>query len=133
MVGTMMKLAMVLLAASPWLSPTDAVEVEGAAKLHNWIGETAERRGMDLRGYVGGVALMRRGDLGRSVWVEVGGMWHGPFLAVDCAAREHYDGRVERGDVAELSRRWWDALGLPMAPVPVVVRFEPPDGVVRWQ
>jgi hypothetical protein len=130
----MLKLTALLLAlASPWSTPTDAVQVEGQAKLHNWIPETAEYRDMDLGRYAGGVAVMRRGDLGRVVWVEVEGRWYGPFLAVDCAAERHYAGRVAQGDVVELSARWWDLLDLPLAPVAVTVRFAPPPDGVRWQ
>jgi hypothetical protein len=129
-----------LAAASGWLSPTEEIELEGTAKIHNWIADTAEYRGYDLDGYAGGVALMAYGDLGREVWVAVDGDWHGPFLSVDCAARDHYDGRMEKGDVIEISRRWWEKLELPLDLVEVRVRFAPPPllippmrGGIVWQ
>ena len=136
----MAELVLVALATtSGWLSPTEEIELQGTAKLHNWIRDTAEYRGLDLDGYAGGVALMACGDLGREVWLQVDGAWHGPFLSVDCAARQHYRRRLERGDVVELSPRWWHRLGLPLAPVAVTVRFAPPIpaaqriGGIVWQ
>ena len=112
----------------------------------------AERRGLDLGGYLGGVAMMRAGDIGREVWVSLispsprpsprgrGGpegeeiRWIGPFLVVDCAQRAHYAGLVERGRVIELGGRAWARLGWPRRPVGVVVSFEGPEGgpAVRW-
>jgi hypothetical protein len=119
----MTKLAVLLALALAWSSPTEAPEVAGRAKIHDRIDEAAANRGMDLEGYEGGVALMARGDLGRVVWVDVGGGWTGPWLVVDVAAPEHYGGRVAQGDVVELPREAWEAWGLPLMPVPARVRF----------
>ncbi len=53
--------------------------------------EVVFNRNMDLRGYIGGVALNRAEDLGRVVWLERGSEITGPWLVVDCAqAGEHY-------------------------------------------
>ena len=64
--------------------------------------QVAENRGLSLEGYAGGVALNRRGDLGRVVWLEFDGAIDGPFLVVDCARREHYESREQRSRVVEV-------------------------------
>lgn len=49
---------------------------------------TARYRGLDLAGYVGGVATMTCGNLGKPAWLRRPGLiWEGPFLVVDCARR----------------------------------------------
>ena len=117
-------------APAEWRSPTRAEEIAGEASYYaaGIMAAVAQRRGLDLAGYRGGVALLRAGDLGREVWVMVGdsGTWAGPFLVVDCAQRIHYPGLVGRGRVIELDRADWLALGLPERPVPVVVSFAHP-------
>ena len=62
----------------------------------------AANRGMDLTGYLGGVALNRRGDLGRIVWLEWPGGIEGPFLVVDCAQERHYKRRESKRLVVEV-------------------------------
>lgn len=120
----MAQLAVLAVLASGWLTPTQESEISGRAKIHNLIPEVAANRGMSLSGHVGGVALMRRGDLGRTVWVDVGGGWTGPWLVVDVADAAHFDRRVGQRDVVELPRDAWLAWGLPLAPVPARVRFQ---------
>ena len=86
------------------------------------IQEVAANRHMDLAGYLNGVALNRRGDLGRAVWLEHDGQFYGPMLAVDCSALEDYPERLRQGYVAEIPYRLaqeWSMAG----PVPVTVHF----------
>ncbi len=49
----------------------------------------ASKRGYGLGGYRGGVALMGCGDIGAKVYIRRPGFdWDGPFLVVDCSARQ---------------------------------------------
>lgn len=120
--------------------PTEARAVSGEASYYapGVMAAVATRRGLDLDGYLGGVAMMRRGDVGREVWVLAGDSdtWTGPFLVVDCAQRAHYASLVAGDRVIELDRGSWLSLGLPEWPVPVVVSFGGPwpgAPAVRWQ
>lgn len=73
-----------------WHTPTPEW-VEGAAKFYriNLMEEVAFNRGMSLRGYVDGVALMSPSDRGATVWLKhPKGEWEGPFLVVDCTGQE---------------------------------------------
>ena len=127
--GPMLVFALVL--SSGWLTPTAEAVLEGDAKIHDLIPQVAANRGMSLGGYAGGLAAMGCGDLGRSAWLRVDGRWVGRFLVVDCAQRGHYGRRVEQGDVAELDRRTWDVLGLPLRPHPVALSFVDPRRLAR--
>lgn len=120
-----------------WWMPTTATTITGDLSYYaaGLMDRVAANRGLSLEGYAGGVALMRRGDLGRVVWLRVTGPgpgegqpWAGPFLVVDCAHPRHYAGLVKRGRAAEVSRATWLALGLPEDLVPVVLTFEDPTG-----
>ena len=63
---------------------------------------TAQWRGMDLTGFVDGVALMSPADIGLTVWLKRPGHdWEGPFLVVDAAAR---------GDIYPIVVHWNDAV-----------------------
>ena len=90
---------------NPWSVPTEEPVVCGKAKYYSpeLMDEVASNRGLNTAGYVGIVALMPRGDLGREVWLEKDGRLLGPYLVVDCAQRKHYNRRVRQGDVAEVS------------------------------
>lgn len=98
------------------------------------MAQVARYRGMDLTYYQGGVALNRRGDLGRVVWLEFDGAIEGPFLVVDCARRQHYKARLRAGYVVEVDAETalrHDFYGV--GPIPVKVFFE--DAVtctLRW-
>jgi len=122
-------MALALLALPPWNEPTAAEAVDGLATFYanDIMEQVAAYRGYD--GPLEPVALMRAGDLGRTVWVRVDGAWHGPMVAVDCARRDHYEARVAEGKVAEFSWSFWRRLGLPMRPYPVTVSFASP---FRW-
>jgi hypothetical protein len=53
---------------------------------------------------VGEIVMMRKGDLGRLVWVRYGnGKTVGPLLVIDCSNRRHFADNVEKGLVAEIS------------------------------
>lgn len=116
-----------------WRAPTSATTITGDLSYYaaGLMDRVAANRGLGLEGYAGGVVLMRRGDLGRVVWIRMAGSpgpWAGPFLVVDCANRAHYAGLVRRGRAAEVSRAMWLKWGLPEDLVPVVVTFEDPTG-----
>jgi len=85
----------------------------------------AANRGYDLDGYLGGVALNRKGDLGRAVWLEWDNAVEGPFLVVDCAQERHYHLREEQNRVVEVdaatARRHW---GYGVGPAPVKGYFD---------
>jgi len=87
----------------------------------------ADNREMNLDRFVGGVALNRRGDLGRIVWLEFNGELRGPFLVVDCSQEIHYNDRESAGYIVEVSAKFADEMGFyGVAPVPVHVHFRPP-------
>lgn len=95
------------------------------------MAEIARRQGIDLTGYLGGVALMRAGDLGRAVWILVPGpRWIGPFRVVDCSRRDHYAMNLARRRVVDLDRATWQRLGLPDDLVAVAVAFSEPGPLV---
>jgi len=65
----------------------------------------ANRRGFDLTGYKGGVAMMSPADVGKTVWLRRGwfGFWEGPYLVVDVMQRNHvYNLVVNYGEVVEV-------------------------------
>jgi len=117
------------LAAALWSTPTSDPVVEGKATYYSpgLMEQVAVNRGIDLAGYAGGVALNRRADLGRVVWLEHSGQVSGPYLVVDCAQRgAHFEERERRGLVVEVSFEQGMAWGM-MGPVPVQVLFGAPD------
>ena len=85
-------------------SSTSPSNLEGRATYYSpgLMRQVAENRGMDLSGYLGGVALNRKGDLGRVVWLEWDDAVEGPYLVVDCAKRRHYKVREWKNYVVEV-------------------------------
>lgn len=78
---------------------------------------------------IGRVALLRAGDLGRLVWIQVeDGIVEGPFQVLDVAARHHIPDLLRRNWVVdvdyETARRW----GM-RGPIEVTVFAEPPEKV----
>jgi hypothetical protein len=123
---------MPMIVTDTWSIPTpDAAIVGRATHYKAGLMETvAFRRHMSLRGYLGGVALNRKADLGRDVWIQWDdGTIEGPYLVVDCARQNHYPDRERRGYVLEV-----DA-GVAMrrgfyhgVPPSVTVHFQEPGG-----
>ena len=116
----------IIAVALVWSSRSSG-NLEGQATYYSptLMQQVAENRGLSLEGYAGGVALNRRGDLGRVVWLEFDGAIDGPFLVVDCARKEHYDSREQRSRVVEVDaqtamRREFYGVG----PVSVKVFFD---------
>lgn len=74
---------------------------------------------------VGMVAMIDRQMLGQQVWLQRSGLPpEGPFLVVDCAAKQHRGALVKRGLVAEVDWQTAQRWGM-RAPVPVsVLRME---------
>ena len=113
-----------------WTIPTAEPSITGrathyAAGLMELVAATRE---LSLAGYAGGVALNRRGDLRRQVWLDWrDGSTDGPYLVVDCAQRHHFADREASDLVVEVDYQTADARGFAgLAPVPVVVHFQQP-------
>lgn len=78
---------------------------------------------------VGYVAMLRRGDLDRRVWLQRDGKpIEGPFWVIDAADRRHVGGLLARRWVVDVDHE--TALRWRMnRPLPVTVWAEPPPGV----
>jgi hypothetical protein len=85
-----------LVSIQSWLTPAPLWSKGGALYYAPHIMEaTAAVRGMSLDGYVDGVAVPGCADLGQRVWLKrPGHTWEGPFLVVDCAARNDMYGQI---------------------------------------
>jgi hypothetical protein len=89
------------------------------------MAQVAKNRGMDLTPYLGGVALNRKGDLGRIVWIEFDTAIEGPFLVVDCAQEGHFPDRENQNRVIEVDAATAIRHGFyGVGPVPVKVFFD---------
>ncbi|MFN3980570.1 MAG: hypothetical protein ACK4SA_09325 [Caldilinea sp.] len=80
---------------------------------------------------IGRVALLRAGDIGRHVWIQVGdGAVEGPFQVLDVAGRHHIPDLLRRNWVVdvdyETAMRW----GM-RGPIEVTVYAEPPDRIAK--
>lgn len=73
---------------------------------------TAEWRGMELDGFLGGVSLFSPEDIGEIAWLKRPNMeWEGPFLVVDASQRNHmYTTIIYVNEVVEVdfdtAERW---------------------------
>jgi len=117
-----------VLPVSEWAQPTQEASVKGLSTYYRagLMDEVAINRGLDLDGYISGVALNRAGDLGRVIWLEWDdGSIMGPFLVVDCAQRIHFDEREQQGRVVEVPA-WVARLQgfYGIGPIGVVVWFD---------
>ena len=125
-----MKLLVPILLAALWTVPTSDDEIHGLATYMNpgKLEQAAARMGRSLEGVAGGVALNRKGDIGRLVWIVRDGITYGPLRVVDCAqAGEHYETREAQGRVVEVSfelAQEWGIVGV--GPTPVTVLFDSP-------
>jgi hypothetical protein len=73
------------------------------------------------------VALNRKGDLGREIWIEYAGGFFHRAVSVDCASEHDYLKRLEQSYVVEVSAEEADEEGFcAEGPVPVTVYFENP-------
>ena len=90
--------------------------------------QAARRMQRSLDGVVGGVAMNRKGDIGRLVWIERAGIVTGPYRVVDCAqAGEHYEKRERQGRIIEVTYELADEWGIVgIGPTPVTVWFSDP-------
>jgi hypothetical protein len=80
---------------------------------------------------IGRVALLRAGDIGRHVWIQVGnGAVEGPFQVLDVAGRHHIPDLLRRNWVVdvdyETAMRW----GM-RGPIEVTVYAEPQDRIAK--
>jgi hypothetical protein len=102
-----------LISMETWFTPAPE-HSRGAAVFYGpgMMEGTARWRGMDLSNYLGGVALMSPADIGQTVWLKrPGEAWEGPYLVVDCAARQDmWPVIMARGEVVEVdfdtATRW---------------------------
>src|SRR5512139_1973489 len=122
-----------ILTLSTWSSPTSDPEISGLATYYrpDLMQRVAANRHMVAYEppYLGGVALNRAGDLGRTVWLRwEDGTVDGPYRVVDCARRIDYPLRLAQGKVVEVDaetakRHSFYGIG----PVPVTVLFGEPE------
>lgn len=94
---------------------------------------TARWRGIDLSGYLDGVALPSCYHIGQTVWLRRGKVWEGPYVVADCAGRgDMYGVAGVVGEVVEVG--WQTALRWEMARF-TGSRYAPAFGqkAVRWQ
>lgn len=118
-------------AASPWETPTTAVTLTGRASYYRpgLMRSVQHYRGIELEPGQVCVALNRKGDLGRDVWIGHRGAWY-RAVSCDCAQKGHYPARLAGGYVVEVP--FWLAEDWGMAgvgPVDVEVRFTEPERI----
>lgn len=119
-----------------WAEPTQEASITGKATYYRpgLMDQVAVNRGLDLDGYLAGVALNRAGDLGRVVWLQwEDGSFYGPFLVVDCAQRgAHFDARERQGYVVEVPA-WVARLRgfYGVGPAEVTIQFYPVGKVLE--
>ncbi len=101
-------LILLLLPLPPW-NTTTPLPIEGKAAYYApYLMEQVARyrlRAGDVKpcpACIGYVAMMRKGDLGRQVWIERQGVVSGPYLVVDVAAPRDFAGVTGRGIVVEV-------------------------------
>ena len=95
-----------------WTNATPGDVISGTATYYSpgLMESVARSRGYSLEGTAGGVAMNRRGDLGRLVWLERFDpaanrmQTTGPYRVVDCARQgRDYAARERSGRVVEVS------------------------------
>lgn len=94
------------ISSDTWWTPAPRLSYGKAVWYDPYLMEaTAEWRGMDLKGFVGGVAMMSPADIGEVIWIkrENRQVWDGPFLVVDVSSRHDMYVTVEKiGEVVEI-------------------------------
>jgi hypothetical protein len=119
-----------------WNTPTEESQITGIATYNNRMATVAYNRGhipdpldyqlwLDEEGLVGTVALNRRADLGRRVWIDGPLGFEGPFLVIDCAQLRHLKRRLQLErtvDVDHITGERWNM----QKPIPVTVHFQDP-------
>ena len=94
-----------LITREAWLKPSPPI-ISGALSSYDRgvMESVAGYREMSLSGFKDGVALMSCADIGKVAWIQrPGHNWDGPFLVVDCSAREDmYVNTVIKGLVGEI-------------------------------
>ena len=96
-----------------WFTPAPIYFTGGAVFYAiNVMEANAEVRGLNLSGYVDGVALMSPADISLPVWLKIpNGKWEGPFLVVDSSMRgDVYPIVINRNEAIEVgwktAKRW---------------------------
>lgn len=96
-----------LITVAFWMTPAPQY-TKGAAVWYapGVMEATCEVRGLDLQGYVDGVAMMSPADIGKVVWIKGPLGWEGPFLVCDCGVRgQVWEMVMDRGEVIEVGWR----------------------------
>ena len=109
-----------------WSQPTQADRIDGYATYYSpgLMRTVAENRHLDLSRFKGGVALNRKGDLGRVVWLEFDGDIIGLFLSVDCSQERHFQAREDSNYVIEVPAWLAKEIGFyEYGPYPTTVHF----------
>jgi hypothetical protein len=88
-----------------WFTPAPTHSV-GAVVFYapNVMEAQARYRGVNMEGFLDGIAMMSPADIGRTVWLKRPGHdWEGPYVVLDCAQRDDfYPIIMHRGEVAEV-------------------------------
>jgi len=120
-------MALLLAALAGWQEPSSADVINGMATYYNdgVMQEVIANRGL---GFIDGVALNRKGDLGRYVYLQWDdGTVTGPLPVVDCAQKAHFKTRQSKNQVVEVSAEVAREQGFyNVGPVGVLVWFEKP-------
>lgn len=102
-----------MVTVATWFRSAPLYSFAGATFYAPYVMEgTARWRGFNLAGYLDGVSLMSPSDIGATVWLKrPGGQWEGPYLVVDCAARNDiYSTITSRHEIVEVgfetAKRW---------------------------
>jgi len=124
-------IAAVIALTLAWTDRTPGDVISGTATYYSpgLMESVARSRGYSLEGTAGGVAMNRRGDLGRLVWLD----WYnpvthqpeltGPYRVVDCARQgRDYTARERSGRIVEVSfelAQQWAIAGVGPTPIRV--------------
>lgn len=118
-----------------WTDSTPGDHIDGKATYMNpgKIEQAARNTHRSLDGVIGGVAMNRRGDIGRLVWLEHKGRITGPYRVVDCAQQgEHYETRERQNRILEVTYELADEWGMiGLGPTDVTVWLNQPAPPAR--
>jgi len=104
----------VLITLSFWMTPAPEVARGYAVWYAPGVMEaTCRYRGIDMSGYVDGIAMMSPADIGQEVWIKGPLGWEGPFIVCDCGVRgQVWEMVMVRGEVIEVGWRTASRWGL---------------------
>ena len=127
-------MALLALLIGPWVGPTDLPASGNATYYSDGLMESVAEYRLGIgdvvscKECVGYVAMMRKGDIGRKIWLNYQGRISGPWLVVDCADPRDFPSVLKREIVVEVSyalAQEWEMAG----PVSVTVLERPPPSL----